>query len=202
MVVLQRHASQDGYRAPHAINHKANLLALESLDVETIIAINSTGTLTNSIEPGSLVVPDDFIDPWSPTSYFDDDRGHGVATFDDELRSQLLRAVKSVSEELVDGGVYLQTKGPRFETPAEAQLFSDYADIVGMTGGTEVTLACELGLRYATLCSVDNYVNGIADTEIDLESFHESVDSNTAKVLAAVESILESFDVNVEGIRS
>ena len=60
-----------------------------------------------------------------------------------------------------DGGVYWQTIGPRFETPAEIRLIAPHADVVGMTIASECILAGELGLEYAALCVVDNLANGL-----------------------------------------
>ena len=59
-----------------------------------------------------------------------------------------------------DGGVYWQTRGPRFETPAEIRLIAAHADVVGMTIASECVVAGELGLDYAALCVVDNLANG------------------------------------------
>jgi 5'-methylthioadenosine phosphorylase len=59
------------------------------------------------------------------------------------------------------GGVYVQTKGPRIETTSEVQALAGIADVVGMTLASEATLACELGMAFAALCTVDNYANGL-----------------------------------------
>ena len=64
---------------------------------------------------------------------------------------------------LVDGGVYWQAFGPRFETPAEIRLIAQYADVVGMTMASECIVAGELGLSYAAVCIVDNLANGLGD---------------------------------------
>ena len=61
------------------------------------------------------------------------------------------------------GGVYIQTRGPRIETVAEVKALPQFADIVGMTVASEATLACELGMEFAALCTVDNYANGLGD---------------------------------------
>ena len=67
-----------------------------------------------------------------------------------------------------DGGVYWQTLGPRFETPAEIRLIAAHADVVGMTIASECIVAGELGLDYAALCVVDNLANGLGEGELDV----------------------------------
>ena len=66
-------------------------------------------------------------------------------------------------EPAVDGGVYWQTIGPRFETPAEIRMMAPHADLVGMTIASECIIAGELGLEYAAICVVDNLANGLAE---------------------------------------
>ena len=66
-------------------------------------------------------------------------------------------------EQAVDGGVYWQTIGPRFETPAEIRMIAPHADLVGMTIASECVIAGELGLEYAAICVVDNLANGLAE---------------------------------------
>ena len=56
------------------------------------------------------------------------------------LRDLLLRAARSVEGPVVDGGVYVETRGPRFETPAEIRWLATLGDIVGMTAASEATL--------------------------------------------------------------
>ncbi len=75
--------------------------------------------------------------------------------------SEVLAAWRASGGELRDGGVYWQTIGPRFETPAEIRLIAAHADLVGMTIASECIVAGELGLAYAAICVVDNLANGI-----------------------------------------
>jgi len=43
------------------------------------------------------------------------------------------------------------------------------ADVVGMTIASEATLACELGMEFAALCTVDNYANGLGKEVLTYE---------------------------------
>lgn len=199
LVAIQRHDSPDGYRPPHKINHKANIQALLKLGIEQIFSVQSTGSLDESIPTGSFVVPHDMINLWNVASYHDDERAHGVSEFDQELRQRVIETVSQTDEEVLGEGIYAQTLGPRFETPAEANLLADYADIVGMTAASELTIACELGIRYVSLCSVDNYVNGIAGTEVSMEAFEEAVADNVPTVEKLVTRVLnDTFNIELD----
>ena len=83
---------------------------------------------------------------------------------------------------LRDGGVYWQTIGPRFETPAEIRLIAAHADVVGMTIASECIVAGELGLSYAAICVVDNLANGIGASALSLEEMEADRDANAARL--------------------
>ena len=121
-----------------------------------MLAISSVGSLDADVGVGSVVCPDDFIALTATVTTFEDPRGHMPAGFDAEWRRRVLGAWEaSGAGPLRDGGVYWQTSGPRFETPAEIRLLAAHADLVGMTIASECVVACELGLAYAAVCVVD-----------------------------------------------
>lgn len=74
---------------------------------------------------------------------------------------------------MIEKGVYFQTTGPRLETPAEIKMFANFGDVVGMTLASETVLANEKGISLASICSVDNYGNGLIG-EIDYKKIKDS----------------------------
>lgn len=164
---------------PHRINHRANISALKESGVDGVICVCSTGSLKQEIPPGTLVVPHDYINFGMPPTFHDDEIRHIVPELDEGLRRRIVEASHGV-----DGGVYVQTQGPRFETKAEINVFRQFADIVGMTMANEATLCCEAGLPVAALCTVDNYANGVAAQEpgISYETIIKNVADNREMV--------------------
>ena len=58
------------------------------------------------------------FDVFRESTRFADERGHSVPAFDPEWRARVLTAWSAhAPRPPVDGGVYVQTTGPRFETP-------------------------------------------------------------------------------------
>jgi len=58
--------------------------------------------------------------------------------------------------------VLVCTEGPRYETPAEIEMFRRIGcDVVGMTGAPEPSLARELEMCYAPICYVSNMAAGM-----------------------------------------
>ncbi len=89
-----------------------------------------------------------------------------------------------------DGGVYWQTSGPRFETPAEIRLIAAHAHLVGMTLASECIVAKELGLSYAAVCVVDNMANGIGEQPISTEELDAHRERNAIALRDALDTVL------------
>src|SRR5262249_1686450 len=147
VVFLQRH-SVDGYTAPHRIDHHAHAHALARVGCDRVLALSSVGGLRVELAVGTVLVPDDFVAlAQQPDSRFDDERGHSVPGFDLEWRARVLGAWAAHAPRApVDGGVYAQTTGPRFETPAEVRVLATFGDVIGMTVGSECVAMGERGL--------------------------------------------------------
>jgi 5'-methylthioadenosine phosphorylase len=154
---------------PHLVNHRANLQALKDIGVGEILGVNSTGSLKRRLKPGMLVVPDDYIMPMPGPTVIREKPVHITPALNAEVRRKWLEAARECAIEVVDGGIYWQTTGPRLETRAEIAMMSQFADLVGMTMASEAIIAQELELPYASLCSVDNYAHGLEDKELTME---------------------------------
>ncbi|WP_129136319.1 S-methyl-5'-thioinosine phosphorylase [Luteimonas sp. YGD11-2] len=194
---LARHG--EGHSVPpHRINYRANLAALQALGARRVIALNTVGGITGRFGPRVLACPDQLIDyTWGRVSTFCEEEGTDVLHVDfgdpytPTLRTQLLDAARAAGVDVVDGGCYGATQGPRLETKAEiARLRRDGCDLVGMTGMPEAALARELGLEYACLAIVANWAAGCADAE---EITFQEVLDNVAAVSASIPAILRRF---------
>jgi 5'-methylthioadenosine phosphorylase len=124
--------------------------------------------MNKNIQPGDFVIPHDFIDftKTRELTFFDNKRVHVDLTnpFCSSLRKSLIKSCKKVrGANNFEKGVYLTTEGPRLETAAEIDFFSNFADIVGMTLVPEVVLAREKGICYASLCLVCNMAAGLQE---------------------------------------
>jgi 5'-methylthioadenosine phosphorylase len=191
--VIQRHRGVDGaYVPPHLLDHAANLRSLLKAGCDRVLAIGSVGSLKKEIEVGALLCPDDFIALHLGITTFEDARGHMTPGFDGEWRARVLDAAAADAGPVAlrDGGVYWQTIGPRFETPAEIRLLAAHADLVGMTLASECIVAGELGLAYAAICAVDNMANGIGPGALSVAELERDREANVTRLEAALGSIL------------
>ncbi len=195
LVYVNRHHTTAEYAQPGQINHRATFCALQQLSVTKVLAVCSVGSLTLSLPPGSLLLPDDYfglLDPLA-THYHDDYRAHIVPSLCPTLRRAFVDALTGASiTPTATTGVYVQTRGPRFETPAEIRFIQRTAvgDVIGMTAGSEATVAAELKMPYQPMCMVDNYANGIGEANLTLEEFKHNVAKHQPMVERAVQAIV------------
>lgn len=196
IVFLARHGH--GHTIPpHAVNYRANLWALHLFKPKRVIAVVSVGGIRADLTPGRIVVPDQIIDYTygRKFTYFDNtDRPITYTDFTHpfcpEARDHLLAAAKQANEDVINGGVYAVTQGPRLETAAEVnRLEQDGADMIGMTGMPEAVLARELGLSYAAIAAVANHAagRGTSIRAIPLEEVYAVLE----KAMESVRNILE-----------
>jgi purine nucleoside phosphorylase len=189
---IPRHGRDaDHYIMPHRINHAANLSALQTLGVEEVIAVNSTGSLSKAMKPGMFVIPNDFIMLYPGPTIFQDKPIHLAPSLHEAVRQRLLEAGRDCGVPVIDGGAYWQTAGPRFETKAEIRFMSGSADLVGMTMASEAIVAKELHMAYASLCSVDNYAHGVVDEPLTMEEIIARARRNTETAISIVKRYLE-----------
>ncbi|MBN1828118.1 MAG: MTAP family purine nucleoside phosphorylase [Deltaproteobacteria bacterium] len=167
---IARHGSgAEPYILPHSINHQANIAALRKLGATLIVGVCSTGSLKRSLPPGTIVVPEDFISFSDPPTAFTGVPEHILPVLSENVRRGLIETAAVLGLPLHDGGVYWQTRGPRFETKAEIRFMACFADLVGMTMAGEATAACAIGVPYGAICSVDNFGHGLADESLTVE---------------------------------
>ena len=185
MVLLLRHEPAHAV-PPHRINHKANITTLVNMGADEVVSINSCGSLRGEVMVKSFVVPHDFVALCEYTTFFDDDVYHVTPEINEGLRKRLTQAAKMCGERVYEQGVYVHVRGPRLETVSEVNILRTFGDVVGMTLAPEVMLCCELGLPTASLCSVDNYANGVVG-KITMEEIFESA----AASMQSVEHIIE-----------
>lgn len=176
---------------PHSINYRANIAALAELGFQDIVSLNSVGSLKPSLPPGTLVSCADYVClQQGPVTFFDDELKGGAPGIANNLIPKL---VSELAPEftLHPGKVYVQMRGPRFETKAEIRVVKDWGDVIGMTAAHEADLCTEAGLRYNSLALIDNYANGLEGTEIDFTKFKDLVKDNQSKVNRLFVRLLE-----------
>ena len=159
---LPRHAR--GHRIqPSSLNFRANIYAMKKLGVHWIIGVSAVGSMKESIHPGDMVIPNQFIDRTTARlSTFFSDGIVGHISFADPVcpvLSQILyEAGKGVGATVHKDGTYICIEGPQFSTRAESKLYRTWGvDIIGMTNLPEAKLAREAEICYSTIAFATDY---------------------------------------------
>ncbi|HEY3754577.1 MAG TPA: MTAP family purine nucleoside phosphorylase [Opitutaceae bacterium] len=167
---------------PHAINYRANIRALADLGFENVVSLNSVGSLKKELPPGTLVSCSDYVGlQQGPATFFDQELKGGAAGIANNLMPLIVEKL-GADFNVQTGKVYVQMRGPRFETKAEIRIVQHWGDVIGMTAAHEADLCAEIGLRYNSLAIIDNYANGLEGTQVDFGNFKSLVQANQAKV--------------------
>ncbi len=180
LLFLPRHGSGHQF-PPHQINYRANICALKRLGATHVVSLSAVGSMREDIEPGHLVVVDQYIDLTKRrVSTFFEDGIAGHVSFADPVCPELSAALADASEGagavVHRGGTYLCMEGPQFSTRAESRLYRTWGvSVIGMTAMPEAKLAREAELPYATLALATDY-----------DCWHESEAAVSADAVVAV----------------
>jgi 5'-methylthioadenosine phosphorylase len=201
---LPRHG-RGHHLPPHRINYRANLWALRSVGVRQVLGPCAVGGLRPEYGPGTLLVPDQFVDrTQSRVQTFYDGMPLPDGTIPNVVhvspadpycpdgRKAALEAARGRNWEPVDGGTMVVVEGPRFSTRAESRWYAAMGwSVVGMTGHPEAVLARELALCYTSMALVTDLDagavsgEGVSHEEV-MEVFAANVDRLRAVLFDAV----------------
>jgi 5'-methylthioadenosine phosphorylase len=193
---LSRHGP--GHRIlPQEVPARANVYALKTLGVDTIVGVSAVGSLREEIEPLHLVAPDQVIDRTRgrPSTFFGDGLVAHVGFADPfcpETRAVLVASAREAGATVHDGGTYVVVEGPAFSTRAESNLYRAWgADIIGMTALPEAKLAREAEICYAILaCSTDYDCWRHEEADVSAEMIVANLQKNVALSQEAIRLFL------------
>jgi 5'-methylthioadenosine phosphorylase len=183
---LSRHGR--GHRlAPGEINYRANIYALKAIGVSRVLSVSAVGSMKETIAPGHVVLPDQFIDLTKrrASTFFEKGMVVHVSMADPicpQLSAVLAKGAENAGATLHRGGTYVCMEGPQFSTRAESLVYRGWGvDVIGMTNMPEAKLAREAELCYATIALPTDY-----------DCWHESEEA------VSVDAILGTLRKNVD----
>ena len=136
----------------------------------TIVITNGCGGLRPEWAPGTPVLISDHI---NLTAHSPIEGANFVDLTD--LYSPRLRAVAQEVDPTLDEGVYVQFRGPHYETPAEVRMARVLGgDLVGMSTSLEAIAARQSGLEVLGISLVTNAAAGISETPLSHEEVLEA----------------------------
>lgn len=195
---LPRHGTGH-HLMPSEVPFAANIYALKSQGVRTVIAVSAVGSMREDVEPRHFVVPDQLYDRTKGirrhTFFGGGVVGHiGFAEpFCGNLRGILVESARGAGATAHDGGTYICIEGPQFSTRAESRAYRNMGvDVIGMTAIPEAKLAREAGMCYATLAMVTDYdVWHTSEAEVTVEMVMANMRHNVKLARATLRGALQ-----------
>jgi purine-nucleoside phosphorylase len=170
-------------RGVRAVVHAVRTAA--AAGCRTIVLTNGCGGLNPVWAPGTPVLIRDHI---NLTAHSPIEGANFVDLTD--LYAPRLRAVAREVDPALDEGVYVQFRGPHYETPAEVQMAKTIGgDLVGMSTTLEAIAARQAGMEVLGISLVTNLAAGISDQPLSHDEVIEAGQAaaeRCGRLLAAV----------------
>jgi purine-nucleoside phosphorylase len=182
--------------------HRPDLLTIpvrlgHALGARRLLVTNAAGGLNPAWPPGTLMFISDHINHAfaSPLAGPGREGEPRFADLHDAYDPVWLARAESLAAENgieTQHGVYLWTRGPSYETPAEIRYFSKIgADAVGMSTVPEVLQAVSLGMPVLGISAITNYAAGLSSEPLNHEEVLEVGLMVRDKFAALVRAIIQ-----------
>ena len=155
------------------------------LGAKTILLTNGAGGIREHWAPGQPVLISDHINLTGKSPI----EGANFVDLTD-LYSQRLRDLARTVDPSLEEGIYVQFRGPHYETPAEVQMAKSMGgDIVGMSTAIEAIAAREAGMEVLGLSLITNLAAGISPHPLSHEEVIQagkSAETTIGKLLSGI----------------
>lgn len=171
---------------------------LKDLGVKSIILTNAAGGINKDFSVGDLMMISDHISCFIDSCLIGkNDDEYGVRftdmsnAYDRGLQKIIMQTAFENGIELKKG-VYVQLKGPQFETPAEIAMLSRLgADAVGMSTAIETIAANHCGMKVGAISMISNAACGILDKPLSGEEVNEASTKSAPKLEKLITEVIK-----------
>ncbi len=168
---------------------------MKLMGAEILFLTNAAGGINRSFAEGALMLICDHISSLVPSPLAGgniDELGPRFpdmsSVYDEELRAIVKKTAKEQNIQLFEG-VYVQTSGPNYETPAEIRTFERWgADAVGMSTACEAMAARHMGMRVCGISCISNMAAGLNKAPLsheDIKRMAERIGGDFKKLVSA-----------------
>lgn len=163
----------EGY-APQDILTPIRLM--KDLGAKNIIITNAAGGINRNYKAGDLMMIKDHISCFIDSCLIGkNDDNYGVRfpdmsdIYNTDIREKVINIAK-VNNIKLHQGIFIQLKGPQFESPAEIRMLEKLgADAVGMSTAIDAIAAKHCGMNVCGITLISNMACGISDKPLSSE---------------------------------
>ncbi len=168
----------EGYSAADTV---LPIRVLRMLGASTLILTNAAGGMNPDFHPGDFMLIRDHISSFVPSPLRGanlEELGERFPDMTEVYSRDLIAIAKETATSLgiaLQEGVYLQTPGPQYETPAEIRMMTLLgADAVGMSTVCEAIAAHHMGMRICGISCITNLAAGLNETTLSHAEVQEA----------------------------
>lgn len=147
---------------------------MRKLGADILFLTNSAGGLNTMYRPGDFMMITDHIGSFMPSPLIGkniDEWGTRFPSMENIYDLQLCDFIRQAARECnvpLREGVYVQMKGPQYETSAEVRMCQALGgDAVGMSTAIEAVAGRHMGMRVCGLSCISNMACGISKTPLN-----------------------------------
>ena len=153
------------------------------MGAKKLLLTNAAGGVNPSFKPGDFMLITDHITTAVPSPLIGPNIDELGTRFPDmsevynrDMQDTIRRCAKECNIPLQEG-VYVQTSGPNYETPAEIRMFRSWgADAVGMSTACEAMAARHMGLEVCGISCITNMAAGVTKEKLTHAEVQETAD--------------------------
>ncbi len=167
------------------------------LGAKIIFLTNAAGGLNTSFSAGDLMIITDHISSFVPSPLIGpniDNFGVRFPDMSEVYSKELINILEQSAASLgidIKKGVYVQSSGPNYETPAEVRMFKNLGgDAIGMSTACEAMAAHHMGIEVCGISCISNMACGLSDAPLShaevMETGNQVAASFTALIRDAI----------------
>ena len=177
---------------------------MNRMGIEVLFLTNAAGGINRGFRVGDFMMITDQISSFVPSPLIGEnvselgDRFPDMThIYDEELQGWLEDTAREEDIPL-QKGVYLQTTGPNFESPAEIRMYSLLgADAVGMSTACEAIAARHAGVRVCGISCISNMASGISEEELSHLDVQAIADQRSGEFERIVTKSIEKIGAHI-----
>lgn len=153
------------------------------LGAEILFLTNASGGIQDGMHAGDFMMITDQISDFVPSPLLGpnvEELGTRFPDMSNIYNSRLCDIIRRTAEEEnipLKEGVYIQLKGPNYESPAEVQMCKILgADAVGMSTACEAIAANHMGMKVCGISCISNLAAGISKKPLTHAEIQETAD--------------------------
>ena len=177
---------------------------MKRMGIEVLFLTNAAGGINRGFRVGDFMMITDQISSFVPSpligenvSELGDRFSDMTHIYDEELQGWIEETAREEDIPL-QKGVYLQTTGPNFESPAEIRMYSLLgADAVGMSTACEAIAARHAGVRVCGISCISNMASGISEEELSHLDVQAIADQRSGEFERIVTKSIEKIGAHI-----